>query len=253
MGAMGTAHAQLAPIDRSDRRAQRQQMMQGMTPEQRAQYFQNQRQQRRNAATPEQRARMDASRVNGQNNGNGNGAAGAGNATGFGTAGQRNPMGGGGGNRTRNRTGGSNGAAATTPASQEARMRAMMNAAGITDKAQQDPIVAFVFAQTEARTPLLKTAQRVANSLSDGVSTPEQISVNWTEYQGALETDKTRFAKELAALDEKIGYSKNPRLKSFLSLVGVLSPDASVLGEVDNIFVNPLQTRTAATSRTQNG
>ena len=132
-------------------------------------------------------------------------------------------------------------------------MRALMTSAGITDNAKQDPIVAFAFAQIKARQPLLESARAVAASLRDSDSTPGQISRGWTAYQSALDADKARFAKDLATLDEKISWSKNPRLQSFLSLVGVLSPDSCVLGEVDNIFVAQPQVRTAAAARAQNG
>ncbi|RYX85441.1 hypothetical protein EON83_05600 [bacterium] len=239
---LGTAHAQRAPIERSDRRAQRQQAMQNMTPEQRAQFAQNQRQQRLNAATPEQRARMEAQRANRQNNGTGTGTQNG--ATGAGTTGTRN-----GGTRNGSQ---SNDTATMTDAQRETAMRALMTSVGITDKAQQDPIVTFVFAQVKAREPVLKIAREVATSLQDGKSTPDQIKVKWTSYQSALDTDKTRFEKELATLDAKIGWSKDARLQSFLSFVGVLNPDVALIGGSQAIFTDPKKVLPVSTTPPQN-
>lgn len=242
---LGTAHAQRAPISRDDRRTQRRAAMANMTPEQRREYYQNQWQQRYNAATPEQRARMDAARANQGSNANGTGTNNANGRTGNGQNGA---------SRSRNRS--NNGTGTTTDTQHEERMRALMKAAGITDKAQQDPVVAFVLTQEKARQPLIKTARDVASSLKDGKSTPEQITAKWATYETTLDQDKTRYQKDLATLDAKIGWSKDPRLKSFLTLVGVVNPDSLSYGGVSAIFTEPqsrlTSTTTPTTRRTHN-
>ena len=209
--------------------------MQNMTPQQRTQWMQNRWQERYNAATPEQKAQMDARRAemtnamkaqgldpnnpeamaqfmqNGQNR-NGRGAAGG--------------------------------------TDREAQMRAMMSASGLTDKAVQDPIVAFVFTRDRARRPLLAMARDVAASLrtpvpattpvgDNGAATPasdEAIAQKLVAYQEALDKDKVLAADELVALDKQVSYSTNPRLKAFMSLVGLLNPDSLALGGAASIF-----------------
>lgn len=252
--ALVPAQAQLAPPSRDDKRAQRRAMLQNMTPEQRVQYFQNQWTQRYNAATPEQKAAMDARRAQMET---------AMKAQGLDPT---NPqswatfMQNGGG-----RGAGGNGANNANP---EAQMRALMNASGITDKTTQDAIIAFALQRQRERQPLLALARDVATSLrpaaTGAMATPvedttapatdEVVTQKFAVYQDALDKDKTLAASELAALDQQISYSTNPRLKAFLSLVGLLNPDALAIGGAAAIFapaVNPV--RPAATQNPAQG
>lgn len=233
--ALAPAQAQRAPVDPQERRQQRQQMLQNMTPEQRAQWRQNQRQQRYEAASPEERTRMDARRAERAGGANAqdlnSSVAGAGQASGRSDC--------------------------------EAQMRALMNASGITDKATQDPIIAFVFRRDRQRQPVLALAREVATALRPTATQAATTSVTdraattsvtdrvatatapassaalvqkFAAYQAALEQDKARATDELAALDKQIRYSSSPRLQAFLSLVGILNPDALVLGGATTIF-----------------
>lgn len=219
------AFAQREVPDRGARRDQRRAALQNMTPQQRTQWFQNRWQERYNAATPEQKAQMDARRAE---------MASAMKAQGL------DP------NDPNAR--GKNG----RPADREAQMRAMMNASGISDKAVQDPIIAFALTRERERQPVVVLARDVAASLrtSAPATTPvadngaptttpasdETIAQKFTAYQQALDADKTLAANELAALDKQVSFSTNPRLKAFLSLVGLLDSDSFALGGPATIF-----------------
>ena len=236
-----TVFAQRDPIDRSDRQAQRQAALQNMTPDQRARYFQNRWQERYNSATPDQRAQMDAMRSQMNSAMQAQGLD-PNNPQAVAQFMQNGGM--------RALRGGNN---------QEAQMRAMMNAVGITDKATQDPIITYVLQRRREQQPVLQLARDVATLLRApvaGAATATQTSATpgtasatpvadstiaqkFAAYGDALDKDKTLQTSELAALDKQISYSTKPRVQAFLSLVGILNPDALALGGVSAIFAPP--------------
>lgn len=257
------AFAQREAPDPAARRQQRQAMLQNMTPDQRVQWFQNQWQQRYDAATPEQKARMDARRAEMES---------AMKAQGLDPSNPQSWA------QFMQNGGNQKGRGGASAADREAQMRALMNASGLTDKAMQDPIVAFVFQRERERQPLLALARDVAASLRTSPATgaatmpvaggdaaattaathasDEAIAQKLAAYQQALDKDKLLAADELAALDKQVSFSTNPRLKAFMSLVGLLNPDSLALGGAATIFAperaqNP--TRPASTSTATQG
>ncbi|RYG65279.1 hypothetical protein EON80_17650, partial [bacterium] len=123
----------------------------------------------------------------------------------------------------------------------------MMVAAGITERTVQDDVIAFLNAEEKAREPLLKLARASAASLSvslarvavlsDKVDENEQkVDQAFTAYSDALAADKVRHDAALKSLDASTGYMSNPRLKAFLTLVGVTDNDALALGGATAIF-----------------
>jgi hypothetical protein len=238
------AQAQRAPVSREDRRNQRQQANQNLTPEQRQQNFQARMQQRMQSMTPEQRQRMQERMQQMQQNGGGQG--------GFndGPNGQGNWQGQGGGPDGQG--------AATAKADQ---MRAAMIAAGILETPVQDEIIAFILQQERVRASLLVVAQTAAQALikpttqggaavveaavegAPAVAAPLDIAVANAEvertigaYEFALKTEQERYAADLKALDEKVSFSTTPRIKAFLSLIGVLNFESYALGGPEVIF-----------------
>lgn len=237
-----SAFAQREAISREDRRAQRSAATENMTPQERQQYFQNRMQQRQQAMTPEQRQRM-AERMQQMQNGGGQNWGGQ-NGDAAGPDGQGDPQQG----------------AATAKANQ---MRAAMIAAGITETQVQDDIIAFILQQEKVRASLLQVAQTAAQALIkptvpegtppvvetaavDGQpAAPAAIDIKVAnaevertigDYETALETEKDRYANDLKDLDAKVSYSTTPRIKSFLSLIGVLNFESYALGGPSVIF-----------------
>ena len=246
------ANAQREAISREDRREQRQQQMATMTPQQRTQFFENRFNERLKTATPEQRERMLAFRAEidkrmkdagidrndpdawqkMQKAGifNGMGRGGEDGREGRGERGNR-------GNRAANDA-----------------MRQMMEAAGITDFDTQDAIIAYVNEQNKARATLFQLAQTAATALQTPVVQPVNAADDGTEqvadarvattfgaYETAVKAENERQEKALKELDAKINYSGTPRIKAFLTLVGILNNDVLALGGPAAIFVAPQQ------------
>lgn len=236
------AHAQREAPDRNAARDQRRDMVEQMTPEQRAQFFENRFQERLQSATPEQRARMLERRAEMENQMRAQGLD------------PKDPnawaqMGQGGGR-------GGN-AMSDDPAARETQWRRLMNAAGITDKNTQDDLLVYIKAEEKAREPLLALARAAALSLApapaaagatpvaataltvDSPETEARISTAFDAYLTALAADKARHDKALQNLDVSVGYSTNPRLKAFLSLVGMLENNAPILTNPMVVFFPP--------------
>jgi hypothetical protein len=244
------AFAQREAPTRQDRRQQRQQETANMTPEQRAQFMQQRFQERLKNATPEQRARMEQRMQQMQEQARAQGID-PNDPAAMMQLMQRGGRGGNGGN-----AGGRGGGAPLDPAAREAQRRQMMMSAGIYDKATQDDILAFIVAEEQARQPLLQLARAAATALTpatrfngtpvvqaDGVTpvapTPESeaaVASAFEAYTTALEADKVRHQKALDSLDASISYKNNPRLKAFLSLVGIIDNEALALGGAPAIF-----------------
>jgi len=241
-GLSNTAHAQRDPKSREEKRTERQDVISKMTPEQRQQYFQNRMQDRAKNMTPEQRQRM-AERMQQMQNGGGQNWGGQ-NGDAAGADGQGDPQQG----------------AATAKANQ---MRAAMIAAGITETPVQDDIIAFILQQEKVRASLLQVAQTAAQALikptvPEGTppvvetaavegqpAAPAAIDIKVAnaevertigDYESALEAEKDRYATDLKDLDQKVSYSTTPRIKSFLSLIGVLNFESYALGGPSVIF-----------------
>ncbi|HEX9997483.1 MAG TPA: hypothetical protein VGB45_10095 [Abditibacterium sp.] len=235
-GTSQNAFAQREPASRQERRQQRQQEMANLTPEQRAEAFRTRWEERYKSATPEQKARMDEQRAQMNARLKEQGLD-PNNPADIAKAMQNGGFGGRGGNR-----GNQNGAQA--PANRDAARRALMNSAGISEKATQDAIIAFMNSEETARQPVLRLARAAAASLSSQNQTQNvalegdnsSVTRAFEAYENALVADKTRHQNALVALDEQISYSQNPRLKTFLSLVGVLDSDALALGGAAAIF-----------------
>lgn len=252
-GAGQVAHAQRDAPDRAARREARQGQMQNMTPEQRQQYFQQRWQDRYNAATPEQKARMDQMRQQMNQRLQDAGidpnapdaftkAQAAGVDLGFGG------QGGQGGGR-----GGRNGGGFQPDPAKDAQRRAIMIAAGITEKPTQDAILNFMNEQERSRTGLLRLARAAARALvtpqartvANGapVETPidpetqlNRISETYETYNQAVQEDRVRYGQALQQLNDQINFMSNPRLHSFMVLAGILEYDTLSLGGVPAIF-----------------
>jgi hypothetical protein len=201
---ISTALAQRPAETKQEKRQERRETLQQMTPEERQKYFQERMQQRMQTMTPEQRAafqeRMQQRMQQGQGGPGG---------------GQQNP---------------------------EDAQRRLLNSAGVTDKATQDVIIAFAAERAAARQPVLTIARELSAALADQTGTPEEQSTRQAEIFGRLQaaaaTYKTTHEAALGALDAKINYTTNPRLRSVLTLIGLLGNESELAGGFVAIFPN---------------
>jgi hypothetical protein len=258
------AHAQREAPSRADRRAQRQQGNANLPPQQQLQNFEARFQERLKSATPEQRQQMIQMRAQVEERLRAQGIdpsnpadiqrmiAGAGGAEGAMNAINGMAAGGGRGGRGGGR-GGRGGAPANiplTPEQKDAQRRALMISSGIYDKNVQDDIIAFINAEEKAREPLLVAARAAAASLNGTVArvaalsekaeeNEQKVNASFTAYNEALAADKIRHEAALKSLDASIGYQSNPRLKAFLTLVGIIDNNALAIGGAPAIFTAP--------------
>ena len=238
-------HAQREAPTRQERREQRQQSTENLSPEERRQVWQNRIQERMKTMTPEQRQQMQERIAEFQKKMTDAGidindpdamkkARDAGLFKGMGGP---NGQGGGRGGRAQNDA-----------------MKQMMEAAGITDFDVQDAIVAYVAEQNKARATLFQLAQTAATALQAPVVAPinaadtgaseaadSKVATTFMAYENAVKAENERQATALKALDAKINYSGTPRIKAFLTLVGILNNDVLAIGGPAAIFTAPQQ------------
>lgn len=193
----GISFAQQTPPSRQERRETQRERMEQMTPEQQQQYRQQRRQERMNNMTPEQRQRWSERQAQMQQN-------------------QRQQQ--------------------VASVSGDDRQKYLMTSAGISDMTVQDAIIAFVNEQSQRRQPVTEAATQLSALLADATTTPEALSAQVTKLQTASKDFRTWKEGALKELDTKIGYSKNPRLQSLLTLVGILGDESTDAGGFNAIF-----------------
>ncbi len=242
LGSSQVAQAQREAPSRSDKRAERQQSNETLSPEQQQANRAARMQERMKSMTPEQRQRMQERMAEFQQKMTDagidpNDPEAMQKARNAGLMGNRGGQGGGRGNRASNDA-----------------MKQMMEAAGITDFDVQDAIVAYVAEQNKARATLFQLAQTAATALqapvvqpinaadTGAVSTADaKVATTFGAYETAVKAENDRQTKALKALDAKINYSGTPRIKAFLTLVGILNNDVLAIGGPAAIFAAPQQ------------
>jgi len=120
--------------------------------------------------------------------------------------------------------------------------RVLLRSAGVTDRATQDAVIAFDDESKRTRQPLLAVARELSAALADQTGTPEEQSTRQSDllkkFQEAATEYKLTYETSLTELDTKINYSTTPRLKSVLTLIGVLGHEAEMAGGFVAIFPN---------------
>lgn len=111
----------------------------------------------------------------------------------------------------------------------EKTMRLMLENAGFTDKAVQDPIIAFSLAQENATQALRDKNGELMRAANDQTSTNGQIGALLNQFTGGVEDETARRKTALAALDAKINYSTQPRLAAVLTLLGLTGDEMAVV------------------------
>jgi hypothetical protein len=106
-------------------------------------------------------------------------------------------------------------------------LREALAQAGETDPANQDFILAFIRDQRALRRPLNRQRRDLGQSLITGKLTDEEAAARQKELRQAVETAKAQYDAALKTLDEKVKFSKKPRLAALLTAVGVLDDTAA--------------------------
>ncbi|HEX8235759.1 MAG TPA: hypothetical protein VF600_07360 [Abditibacteriaceae bacterium] len=109
-------------------------------------------------------------------------------------------------------------------------IRRMLTDAGFTQTGLQDAVVDFARVQEEATQPLREQAQRVQQALRNGGMTDAQLATLLSDFRAEVAQERTRRAAALKALDQEIGYSKQPRLDALLTMGGLIGDEASIAG-----------------------
>jgi hypothetical protein len=105
----------------------------------------------------------------------------------------------------------------------EQRLRADLQAQGITDEATQKAIFEHMERVGEARKTLDEKSNELrANLKPNNIVADAQMNVLINDYQAATEDYKTAREKSARQLDDKIGYSKRPRLHAVLLTMGIV-------------------------------
>ena len=244
-GVTKVAHAQRERPSRDERRQTFTDQLQNMTPQQRVQFFENRFDERLKTATPEQRERMLEFRAQLEQR-----IKDAGIDVNAPDAWQQmqkanifQGMGG------QNGQGGQNGRPNRAERAAADAMKQMMNAAGISDSETQNAIVAYVAEQNKARANLFQLAKTAASALQTPVAAPinladggieagadSTVATTFNAYETAVQAENVRQQTALKELDAKINYSGTPRIKSFLTLVGILNNDVLAIGGPAAIF-----------------
>ena len=253
------AFAQREAPSRDDRRAQRQQENANLTPEQQQANREARMQERLKSMTPEQRQQMQERMAQMQQKMKDAGID-PNDPNAWQKARDAGIMGNRGGGQ-----GGQNGGRVASAA-----MKQMMEAAGISDFDTQDAIIAYVAEQNKARVTLLQLAQTAATALqaptvapvnaadNGGAETADtRVATTFSAYETAVQAENDRQSEALKTLDDKIHYSTTPRIKAFLTLVGILNNDVLAIGGPAAIFSAPQQQpgamNTAMNAQPQNG
>ena len=107
-----------------------------------------------------------------------------------------------------------------------------LTTAGFTDKTLQDAVVAYVDAYEKAKQPLRDQGAKVVAALRDKAATDAQLTTALADFRTAAATLLGQRKVAQADLDTKIGYTKTPRLEAYLTMIGVLGDEASLLGQI---------------------
>lgn len=129
-----------------------------------------------------------------------------------------------------------------TPQERLAEMQKMMEKvtrqtltqAGFKDPALQDTILACIAAQEKSRDTVRRAAVKVWGPELGGGDKRDAAAIEAAldDYMAAVEDAKVERETLVADLDRKIGFSRNPRLKGWLLLTGVIGDAAWYTGGI---------------------
>lgn len=112
--------------------------------------------------------------------------------------------------------------AAKRRAQMEARLRSLMTDMGFPDPDVQNAIVAHIAGEERALAPARQAARNLLSALRDMDAPPTRVVRLLLELRATLEAERLRRKEAQIVLDDKISYSKQPRLEALLTILGVL-------------------------------
>lgn len=110
--------------------------------------------------------------------------------------------------------------------------RAFMTDRGVSERQTQDAIIAHLWEQDKARRAVLDAGRRLLPMLGGrGRATPksEQVQTSVEAYEKALSQYALDRRQAEAALDEKVHYAKDERLKALLLVLGAIGSGPPIL------------------------
>lgn len=109
-------------------------------------------------------------------------------------------------------------------------IRKMMEMGGVPDVATQDAVLEYMKEDVEARRPLRDLGMKLFQALRAGDVDDDQMLALVMDYRAAQETEKIRREEAQEALDEKVDFSRNPRLEAMLLLAGLIGDGSGLVG-----------------------
>ncbi|MBV9470157.1 MAG: hypothetical protein JOZ57_13055 [Abitibacteriaceae bacterium] len=124
--------------------------------------------------------------------------------------------------------------AATIHQMMQTMLRASLVRAGFADKTLQDTILRFVVTQEKARKPVRVAAHKVEMTLEphDQPVNAAFVQTYLNDYLAAVEDAKVEREMVTQTLDQKIGFSKRPKLQAWLIVNGVIGDAAWFTGDI---------------------
>ena len=105
-----------------------------------------------------------------------------------------------------------------------------LNFAGFTDAKLQGTILDFMVAREKADQPVRDRAIKVAEALLAKDTSDKDMAILLADFRAEVDTARHRRKDQAAALDLAIGFSKNPKLDAFLSMMGLVGDESNFVG-----------------------
>jgi hypothetical protein len=110
------------------------------------------------------------------------------------------------------------------------RLRRQLQALGATQAPVQDAVIAYVQAETAARTAITTKGRQLQLGLRANALTDAQVAALLNDYQGAIEEDKARRIKAQTEFLKVVDLSKMPKLEATLVLMGIYGDGPTLPG-----------------------
>lgn len=108
-------------------------------------------------------------------------------------------------------------------------LRDYLGRAGFGDRALQNAVIDFVEEQNLAREEVREAAAVCSRALEDQQMDDPEVQKLLDAYQAATARAQAKREAGLAQLDAQIHFSTNPRLKTFLTLRGLVGSEAQFM------------------------
>lgn len=128
----------------------------------------------------------------------------------------------------------------------EQLIRGSMDRLGFRDKAMQDTVLNIVAEQEVILDTVREEHRKVARALMEENVTDREVADAMADLQTAIREAKVQRAATIAALEEQLEFSKQPKLAAFLSLSGVTGDESVFIAGVAGNFMSAIGNLAAA-------